>query len=122
MDAIPNGKLTGRKVLIVEDEFFLADDLKRALVEQGAEVTGPANTVDRAKALASGQEFDMAVLDVNLKGEMIFPFADELRERGVPFVFTTGYDAEMVPAEYRNVERWEKPFTAHKLIQALARL
>lgn len=115
-------KLAGRRVLIVEDEFFLADDLKRALMEQGAEVAGPVNTLNRAKALASEQQLDLAVLDVNLKGELIFPFADELRRRGVPLVFTTGYDAEMVPVEYQDVERWEKPFTSHQLVQALAEL
>ena len=114
--------LAGRRVLVVEDEFFLADDLKRALTEQGAEVAGPANSMTRARALASRQDFDLAVLDVNLRGEMIFPFADELRARGVPFVFTTGYDAAMVPAEYQDVERWEKPFTMHQLVQALVRL
>lgn len=117
-----DGKLAGRRILIVEDEFFLADDLKRALAAQGAEIAGPANTLDRARKLTSKHVLDLAVLDVNVKGEMIFPFADELRERGVPFVFTTGYDAEMVPAEYRNIERWEKPFTADHLIRALAKL
>ena len=122
MMEVHGNALAGRRVLVVEDEFFLADDLKRALTEQGAEVAGPANSMTRARALASRQDFDLAVLDVNLRGEMIFPFADELRARGVPFVFTTGYDAAMVPAEYQDVERWEKPFTMHQLVQALVRL
>ncbi|RST31300.1 response regulator [Sphingomonas ginkgonis] len=115
------GKLTGRRVLVVEDEFYLADDLRRELIDQGAKVAGPVNTVDRARALTS-QPIDLAVLDVNLRGEMIFPLADELRKRGVPFVFTTGYAPEMIPAEYHDVERWEKPFTARQIVQALAKL
>lgn len=117
-----DGNLAGRSVLVVEDEFYLADDLRRALVEQGAKVAGPVNTLARAQALTSAQQVDLAVLDVNLKGELIFPLADELRERGVPFVFTTGYGAEMVPAQYQDVERWEKPFTPRQLVQALAKL
>lgn len=121
MNEAQQGNLAGRRVLIVEDEFYLADDLRRELTDQGAKVAGPVNTLDRARALTE-QPIDLAVLDVNLKGEMIFPLADELRERGVPFVFTTGYAAEMIPAEYHDVERWEKPFVARKLVQALAKL
>lgn len=116
-----SGKLAGRRILVVEDEFFLADDLRRALTEHGAEVAGPANTLDRARALAS-ESVDLAVLDVNLRGETVFPLADELRARGVPFVFTTGYDEEMMPDAYRDVERWEKPYVARQLIRALAAL
>lgn len=121
MNDAHHDKLAGRRVLIVEDEFFLADDLRRELTDRGVDVAGPANTLDRARALTSGR-IDFAVLDVNVKRELIFPLADELRERGVPFVFTTGYDAEMITAKYRDVERLEKPFVPRQLVQKLAEL
>lgn len=121
MDNAQSGTLAGRRVLIVEDEFYLADDLRRELAASGADVAGPANTLERARALMAGR-IDFAVLDVNLRGEMIFPLADELRERGVPFIFTTGYDPEVIPATYQDVERWQKPVASRQLLQALAKL
>lgn len=122
MEEAQDGVLAGRTILVVEDEFYLADDLTRALIEQGAEVAGPVNSLSRARALVSQERVDLAVLDVNLKGELVFPFAAELRERGVPFVFTTGYNAAMVPAEYQDVDRWEKPFVASEFVQAISKL
>ena len=114
-------KLAGRRVLVVEDEFFLADDLSRGLEANGAEVLGPANTLGRADALLDGG-VDLAVLDVNVKGQLVFPLADELRRRAVPFVFTTGYGAEMIPPAFGDVERWEKPFPIDGLVSSLAGL
>jgi CheY-like chemotaxis protein len=112
--------LTSRRVLVVEDEYFLADDMARALEQVGAEVVGPVPSVARALAvLASGESVDAAVLDINLRGEMVFPVADALRARGTPFVFSTGYGRASVPAAYRDVPRWEKPFTAENFAKAL---
>ena len=111
--------LQGCRVLVVEDEYFIADDLAAALVAAGAEVVGPAPTVDAALALLERQRVDCAVLDVNLRGQMAFPLADELRRWGVPFVFATGYDASVVPAQYRDVARWQKPFDIGDLMRAL---
>jgi CheY-like chemotaxis protein len=111
--------LSGRRVLVVEDEFFLADDMAHALRALGAEVSGPVPTSDQALALLAAEPIDAAVLDMNLKGRMVFPVADALRERGIPFVFATGYDQSAVPAAYQDVPRWEKPFDPHKLSRAL---
>lgn len=115
-----SGALAGRRVLVVEDEYFVADDIARALKRAGAQVVGPVPTFEQALGLiASGEPPDCAVLDINLRGDTVFPVADALRERGVPFVFATGYDAAAIPAPYREVPRWEKPFDASKLVQAL---
>ena len=114
--------LADRRVLIVEDEYFLADDLARALQKLGAQVVGPVPTLDKALALLANEPVDVAILDINLKGQMVFPVADALREQGVPFVFATGYDATAVPDAYRQVPRWEEPFKPEDLARALPNL
>jgi CheY-like chemotaxis protein len=112
--------LAGRRVLVVEDEYFLADDMAQALQKLGAEVVGPVPTRDKAMALlSSGERIDAAVLDINLKGQTVFPVADALKERGIPFVFTTGYTESTVPPAYRDAPRWEKPFNPQDLANAL---
>ncbi len=123
MSANPQASLTGRRVLVVEDEYFFADDLSRALAQLGAEVLGPVATREEAlDLLASGERIDLAVLDINLQGESVFPVVDTLIEQGVPFLFATGYDQASVPARYQHVPCWEKPFDPHTLAQALAKL
>ena len=115
----PGGGLRDRRVLIVEDEYFLADEMAEALQKFGVQVVGPVPTSQKALALLADRPLDAAVLDINLRGEMVYPVADALSERGVPFVFATGYDAAAVPNAYRDVPRWEKPFTAEDLAKAL---
>ena len=111
------------RVLVVEDEFMLADELEMELLEAGAIVVGPAGTIEDAFALIrSGQKIDGVILDVSLRGEMSFPVADLLTERGVPFVFTTGYDASVIPARLRHVVRCEKPVKIAEIIEAIGRL
>lgn len=111
--------MAGRRVLVVEDEFYLADDLRRALADRGADVLGPVATVARARAIVAEEQLDFAVLDVNLRGETIFALATDLRARDVPFVFATGYDARTLPAAFADVPRWEKPFALDQCIDAL---
>jgi CheY-like chemotaxis protein len=121
MSANPQPSLSGRRVLVVEDEYFLADDLSRALTQLGAEVLGPVATREEAlDLLASGERIDLAVLDINLQGESVFPVADTLLEQGVPFLFATGYDQTAIPLQYQQVPRWEKPFAPEALAQALS--
>lgn len=112
-------KLEGRRVLVVEDEYFIADDLAHAIEEAGAEVVGPASTGEAAFALLDGPPIDLAVLDINLSGDVNFTVADELARRKVPFVFATGYDAEMIPQRHANRIRWQKPFQVDELVRAL---
>ena len=111
--------LAGRRVLVVEDEYFLADDMAQALRKLGAEIVGPVPTLDKALALLAAEPIDAAVLDINLKGQTVYPVADALIERGVPFVFATGYSQAEVPPTYRDVPRWEKPFNPQDLAKVL---
>lgn len=113
--------LAGRRILLVEDEYMIAVDLADALARLGAEVVGPVPTLERALALAtSPAPLDGAVLDVSLHGELVFPVADALLARGVPFVLATGYDEWVVPEAYRDVPRHEKPIDPELLARDLA--
>lgn len=98
------------RVLVVEDEYFIADDISRALIRHGAQVVGPVPTVQEARALLDTQALDLAVLDINLRGELVYPLVAELSRRGVPMVFATGYDAAAIPADYGAIPAWSKPF------------
>jgi ActR/RegA family two-component response regulator len=112
----------GRRILIVEDEYIVALDLARSFEQIGASVMGPVGSVARALALLSeGTTFDMAV-DINLGSEQVFPVADALWSRGLPFVFATGYDTASIPSACRGVPRFEKPVDIHALARELENL
>ena len=120
---MPENALSGRRVLVAEDEYYLADELDRALREAGAVVLGPVPSVEAALDLVAGEAPpDAAVLDVNLGGAMVYPVADALVARGAPFLFTTGYDQASLPARYAGVRRLEKPVEAAAILRALRRL
>jgi CheY-like chemotaxis protein len=116
--------LRGRRILVVEDEYVIAADLAASLEELGVEVTGPAASVAEALTLLEKDRhrLDGAVLDINLGNEHVYPVADVLRGRGIPFVFTTGYDAGVVPNSYRDVPRCEKPVDERRLARCLSGL
>jgi CheY-like chemotaxis protein len=115
--------LQGRRVLVVEDEYFIADDLTRALKTLGADVVGPVASREEALALLSSRsDIHLAILDINLQDRMVYPVADALRERDIPFLFATGYDQSEVPGEYQDVPHWEKPFDSDALARALPSL
>ena len=115
--------LSGRRVLVVEDEYFLADDISRALRSVGADVLGPVGEIEDAlRILHDGSVIDGAVLDVNLRSEMVFPIAQELKSRHVPFVFTTGYDPVSIAPEFQDVLLWEKPIDVPAMIRGLGGL
>jgi CheY-like chemotaxis protein len=104
--------LVGR-VLLVEDDFFLAFDLHEELSLCGMEVLGPVGHLDEAFSLArSDQRIDAAVIDINLHGEFAFHLVDELVRRDIPVVFTTGYDGDVVPYRLRHIPRYLKPIPA----------
>lgn len=114
--------LTGRRILVVEDEFLMANVLRLALTRYGAEILGPAATLERALALVEAVDrIDGAILDINLRGAMTYPLADALMRRKVPFVFATGYDEEVVPDSYRHVPRCEKPVRPDEVARILSR-
>ena len=110
--------LAGRAVLVVEDEYMIADDLKQALQDEGAEVIGPVPTVAQALALIEGvPKIDVAVLDANLGGERAWPIADALANRAIPFLFVTGYEAKAIPAKFHEAIRLEKPVDAAEVVR-----
>ena len=115
-----SGPLEGRRILLVEDEYFIADDMAEEFKRSGAEIVGPAATVCHAiQHIRGATRLDGAVLDINLHGEMVYPVADLLEEQRVPFVFSTGYANPSIPARYAQVTRCEKPVEPSKVAQAL---
>lgn len=113
--------LSGMKVLVVEDDYFIGTDVVEALRSFGAEVIGPVSACDEALALLAHDEISTAVLDINLDGEAVFPVADELNSRRVPFVLATGYDPATIPDTYREALIVEKPYHMDVLSAALLR-
>ena len=109
-----------RRILVVEDEYHIAMDLKQGLEDAGLTVIGPVRSVaDASSALENEDAVDAAVLDINLGGEKIFPVCDALESREVFYVFATGYNAEDVPEAYRHITRFEKPVNMARLIAVL---
>ena len=120
---MPDGTLQGRRILVAEDEYFLADELHGALRGAGAAMLGPVASVRNGlHLLATGPAPDAASLDVNLGGEGVYPLADALIARAVPFVFTTGYDQVAIPGRYAGIRRLEKPVEPETVIAALEAL
>jgi DNA-binding LytR/AlgR family response regulator len=114
------GSLDKRRILVVEDEYLLADELTDELTGQGAIVLGPVPNVERALALiVEHAPPDGAVLDINLGGQAAYQVADALIDRGVPLVFTTGYDAAALPERFSAVPRCEKPVSMQRLSAVL---
>jgi CheY-like chemotaxis protein len=112
--------LAGRRVLLVEDDYFIAEDLKAEFEEGGAEVLGPVPSVEAALALIAGTaEIDGAILDISLQDELVYPVADALHARGVPFLFATGYDAAAVPSLHGAVALCQKPVDPVTVARAL---
>lgn len=102
--------LFGLKILIVEDEYILATDLARNLEQAGDDVLEPVTSVAGAmRTLADADKVEAAILDIDLRGEPVFPLADELVRRRVPFLFYTGYDDILIPKRFRQTPRVAKP-------------
>jgi CheY-like chemotaxis protein len=117
-----NDRFSGRRVLLVEDEPIVAWLLKDMLVDLGCSVVGPAADVNQALAMIEAESIDVAVLDVNLRRQMSYPIADVLVARGVPFVFSTGYDKDRLLDGYRTIPTLQKPFHRSDLGDTLAKL
>ena len=113
--------LNGRRVLIVEDESLVAMLLETILEDMGCETVGPASNIDDGLTMARDTpNIDAALLDVNVAGRVVFPVAEVLRDRGVPFVFSTGYGAGGLPEEWQHQPTIQKPFTEAAVRDALA--
>ncbi|WP_369061881.1 response regulator [Caulobacter sp. 73W] len=112
--------LKGCRILVVEDEYLLAEELRAELEAAQVVVIGPVGQLEPAIALIAAQpRIDGAVLDVNLGGDSVFRAADLLLARGVPVVFTTGYDAAALPERYAHLPLCEKPVSISKVAQAI---
>ena len=108
--------LSGCRILVVEDEYMIADDITQALVAAGAEVLGPvASAADAAELIAGGGRIDAAILDINLRDGAVFPAADTLAERNIPFAFATGYEQWSLPERFQGRPVVEKPFSASNI-------
>ena len=112
--------LDGVRVLVVEDEYFVAILIEEILESAGCIVTGPIPRLPEALDAVDHEDYDVAVLDVNLAGERINPVADALSERNVPFLFVTGYGANALPSEYAQRPRVCKPFRMADLLGTLS--
>ena len=111
--------VSGRRVLVVEDEMLVALLVQDMLTDLGCVVIGPAATVDEALSLIAAQLPDAAVLDVNLGGQMSYPVADVLLARNVPFVFSTGYASSRLQEGYRMLPALQKPYHMTELRDAI---
>jgi CheY-like chemotaxis protein len=109
--------LKGMQILIVEDEFLLANDMARQFAKAGAKVLGPSVTVDEARLHV--EKADAAILDIHVNGELVFPIADELARRRVPFVFFTGSENTKIPTRFHFVRKLRKPLSPEQLAREL---
>jgi CheY-like chemotaxis protein len=116
-----NRPLQGRRILVVEDDYLVAEIVTEMLEDAGAVVLGPIGWRDEALRFIASDiaAFDTALLDVNLHGEVSYPIADALIRRDIHFVFTTGYGAGLLDEAYCSFRRCEKPFRAQTLLAAL---
>jgi CheY-like chemotaxis protein len=114
--------LSGRSVLVVEDDYFLARDACEWLQEAGATVVGPVASAEQAHGLMQASLIDLAVLDINLGFGPTYEVATQLRASGVPFLFATGYDEVAIHEDFKDQPRLEKPFSGKQLIKAITDL
>ena len=119
-------KLTGKRILVVEDEPLVSMLVEDELLGAGAEVVGPVPTVSEAlrlvQAAAADGGISAAVLDINLDGQHVAPLADRLAALGVPFLFATGYGDSRDTGRHGAAPVLEKPFDMERLVAAVAAL
>lgn len=112
-------ELTGLKVLVVEDEVAVAMMIEGMLQDLGCEIAASVARLADARRVAAAAQIDLAVLDVNLHGQLVFPVAQILAERGIPFVFSTGYGASGLPSEMAARPVLSKPYFTTELETAI---
>jgi two-component sensor histidine kinase len=108
--------LEGKRILVIEDEPLVSMDIESNLTNAGCEIVGPAATLDRAKSLVESEDFDAALVDVNLKGQPVDELATLLTKKNRPFAFVTGYGREALPSGFRGAVILGKPFSADQLL------
>lgn len=110
------------RVLVVEDESLVAMFLEDVLEDLGHEMVGPYSRVDAALPAAQSENFDVAILDVNVNGQAIFPVAEAIASRGLPFIFSTGYGQKSLPEQYRSRPTLDKPFLPSDVESVLGKI
>jgi PAS domain S-box-containing protein len=121
----PIGGLAKTRVLLVEDDPLIGLEFQTALLDAGVETVGPMPDLHHSLTAIMGEgcRFDAAILDVNLRGESTLPLAQLLFERGVPYIFVSGYDLETaLPVELRRAPKLQKPVTGTQLLAAIQTL
>src|SRR5690606_12962873 len=119
---LSQGPKDARRILVVEDEVLISMLLEDMLADLGYEVAATASRVDEALTLARTAEIHAAILDVNLNSEDVFPVADILAGRSIPFVFATGYGERALPVAYKERPTLQKPFEQSALGRQIAQL
>ena len=109
------------RVLIAEDEFLVGIQLEEDLRLAGCSILGPFSTLELATQASRRERFDLAILDINLNGKMVYPLADELSARGVPFIFLSGYISADLPRRFRESRQIMKPHDPAVLIEEIQR-
>lgn len=109
----------GLRILVVEDEMMIALLLESMLVEFGHRVAGPVARLDKALEAAQREPLDLAILDVNVNGQEVYPVAAALASRGIPFVFATGYGRAGLRPPYRDRPTLQKPYRSDDLREAI---
>lgn len=122
MPRLREQRLVGLRILVVEDEFLVAVALEDDLRDGGAVVIGPFGDLASALAGAEQQAFDLALLDINLGGTMVYPLADALLLRRVPFLFLSGYIGADLPPRFSAQRRLSKPYDPTRLVDEILKL
>lgn len=113
---------TASRILIVEDEYLIRMLLEDMLTDLGYAIAGAVGSIPEALEAAAKVEFDIAILDVNLDGQEIYPVAEVLAKRGKPFIFVTGYGEGGLAEPYRGRPALQKPFQSEQLASTLTNL
>lgn len=107
---MPGPDLSGRRILVVEDDFLLSEDICEQIRIHNGEVLGPAATLEHGQTLLHrGPHPDGCILNIRLQNRMVYPLADDLFRMGIPFVFASGEHRDSIPAPYLHVPHFSKP-------------
>lgn len=110
----------GKRILLAEDDYFIVMQMVQDLERSGAQVIGPIPSVEKAlERLEKLANIDAAILDINLQGNLVFPVAEELSRRGIPFVFASGYDDTIIPPRFAEVPLLDKTVDVKKIASVL---
>jgi DNA-binding response OmpR family regulator len=114
-----DGRVQGRRILIVEDDFLLAADAQMILEREGVIVVGPASGVDDALEIIAATDIDAAILDVELDAEDAFSVADALMQKAIPCIFASGVDRDRIPERFEGYRLIPKPAEIRLITESL---